>query len=317
MSLLIIGSGLVGSQIARLATEDEDVDAREEPIILFDVSPRIEALGEILDTKKVTVVQGDVLVVHYLYRVIKSFDVSRIIHTAANPLLTVGAQKAPYQAIQLNIMGTANVLEAARLYDVERVVFASSNVISLYAARGPFGFPIPTTIYSSTKLACEHLGLNYFTSYGIDFAAIRFSAVFGPWRYGGGGAPTQKFKVILLNALNKSTSFFPFSPMQYVYSKDAALGAMLAVQAKKSALKARVYNISMEKIYSAEEIKRIVEAIVPEAKIELEKEVSAPDLVEGHLVDLTSAKAELGFAPRYNMHEAITDYVNWLRTNGG
>ena len=57
-------------------------------------------------------------------------------HTAANPLLTVGAQREPYAAINLNIMGTVNVLEAARITGLKRVVVSSSSVLNHYLDGG-------------------------------------------------------------------------------------------------------------------------------------------------------------------------------------
>jgi nucleoside-diphosphate-sugar epimerase len=315
MSLLIVGSGLVGSQIARLEVEQNK--GRGEKPIIFDVSPRIDALRDIFDTDQATIVQGDVLNVHDLYRTIKTHGVSRIIHTAANPLLTVGAQKMPYQAIQLNIMGTANVLEAARLFNIERVVFTSSNVIVHYTIEGPFGLPMPSTIYSATKLACEHLGLNYHRSYGLDFAAVRFSAVVGPWRYGGGGGPTQRFKEMLERALKKEPASFPASRQEYVYSKDAAMGCFLAAHAEKSSLKKRVYNISMGRVYGGDEIKSIVEKEIPGSSVELSKDTATGINVDRmEAADLSASKAEIGFVPKYDMAGAVKDYTAWLKSHG-
>jgi nucleoside-diphosphate-sugar epimerase len=310
MSLLIIGSGLIGSQIARL-----EIENGTKPII-FDVSPRLDAMTDIFDPSEATIIQGDVLNVHDIYRVIKSNDVKKIIHTAANPLLTVGAQKTPYQAIQLNVMGTANVLEAARLYDLERVVFTSSNVIVHYSIEGPFGVPMPSTIYASTKVACEHLGLNYFRSYGLDFVAVRFSAVIGPWRYGGGGGLTQKFKEMLERALKKESASFPNVHQEYVYSKDAANGCFLAARADRGALTKRVYNITMGKVYGAEEIKRTVEKAIPGSKVELSQEETSRGVRKIELMqptDLSISKREIGFAPQYDMEKAVVDYVGWIK----
>jgi nucleoside-diphosphate-sugar epimerase len=315
MSLLIIGSGLVGSQIARLEIEQKK-DHGEKPII-FDVAPRIDALRDIFEPDQATIIQGDVLNAHDLYRAIKSNGVTRVIHTAANPLLTVGAQKMPYQAIQLNIMGTANVLEAARLFNLERVVFTSSNVIAHYTIEGPFGLPMPSTIYSATKLACEHLGLNYHRSYGLDFVAVRFSAVVGPWRYGGGGGPTQRFKEMLERSLKKEVASFPSSRQEYVYSKDAASGCFLAAHADKSSIKKRVYNISMGRVYGGEEIKSIVEKEIPGSKVELSKETATGISVDRmEPADLSASKEEIGFVPKFDMAGSVKDYVGWLKGHG-
>ena len=123
MAILITGAGLVGSQIARLELE------RGERPVLMDVVPQPAALAEIVDVNKVGLVKGDVLNPLDLAKVIKEEEITRVIHTAANPMLTVGAQQSPYTAIRLNIVGTVNVLEAARIFELERVVFCSSFVL--------------------------------------------------------------------------------------------------------------------------------------------------------------------------------------------
>src|SRR5262245_5506297 len=106
MATLVIGSGLIGSQVARILAE------RGETPVLMDVAAQREAIGQIVDLAKVTLIQGDVLRPLSIADAIKNHGITRIAHTAANPLLTLGAQKEPYSAINLNIMGTVNVLEA-------------------------------------------------------------------------------------------------------------------------------------------------------------------------------------------------------------
>src|ERR1700675_2066076 len=109
MTTLVIGAGLIGSQVARILVE------RAEKPVLMDVTAQPEAIGQIVDLGKVTLIQGDVLRPLSIVDALKNNGVTRIAHTAANPLLTVGAQREPYAAINLNIMGTVNVLEAARI----------------------------------------------------------------------------------------------------------------------------------------------------------------------------------------------------------
>ncbi len=123
MSILIIGSGVVGTQIARL-----EVERGERPVVM-ELAPQPEAMAQLVDLSKVDLVQGDVLDPLALARVIREHSVTRIMHTAANPLLTAGAQRNPFSAIHLNVMGTANVLEAARIFNLERVVFSSSSTL--------------------------------------------------------------------------------------------------------------------------------------------------------------------------------------------
>src|SRR3954471_989454 len=163
MTTLVIGSGLIGSQVARILVEQG-----EKPV-LMDTAAQPQAIGQIVDLAKVTLVAGDILRPLSVVDVLRAHGITRIAHTAANPLLTVGAQRDPYAAINLNIMGTVNVLEAARVTGLKRVVVSSSSVLNHYLDggedRGDFGkeeaFPRPTTFYSATKPRAETPGLNH------------------------------------------------------------------------------------------------------------------------------------------------------------
>src|SRR4029079_11542193 len=90
MTTLVIGSGLIGSQVARILVE------RGETPVLMDVAAQREAIGQIVDLAKGTLVQGDVLRPLSIVDVLRNHAITRIAHTAANPLLTLGAQKEPY-----------------------------------------------------------------------------------------------------------------------------------------------------------------------------------------------------------------------------
>jgi nucleoside-diphosphate-sugar epimerase len=255
MAVLVTGSGLVGSQIARLLVEAGD------PPVLLDLAPQLDALADVVDPRRLTVVQGDLLNPLDLVRVLRDERITRIVHTAANPLLTVGAQRQPASAIQVNIMGTVNLLEAARAFGVERVVFTSSAVLAHYLVGGEDrddrlkeeAYPRPSTFYAATKQAAENLGLCYARWFGIDFVAVRYAAVVGPWRgRGGGGGPSQTFRELVERALRGEVAALPRRPVEWLYSRDAAAGALLALRAE--GLKSRVFNIGSGRVASAEDV---------------------------------------------------------------
>lgn len=315
MAVLIIGSGLVGSQIARILVEEG-----ERPV-LMDVSPQPEALADIVDPNRVTQAQGDVLNPLDLVRVIREHRISRIVHTAANPLLTLGAQRNPYSAIQTNIMGTVNVLEAARIHGIERVVVSSSGVLSYYLAGGEDkgdatkeeAFPRPTTFYSATKQAKESLGLNYARWFGLDFVAVRYAAVAGPWRGRGGGGPSNIFREMVEQSIRGEEATVPPRTMEWVYSRDAAAGTVLALKAR--GLTSRVFNIGMGRVYSAEQMIASLKKVIPGARVRTEvpggTEVSVLNM--DLPMDLSRSRAELGYEPKYDMPASIRDYVEWYR----
>jgi nucleoside-diphosphate-sugar epimerase len=260
MTPLVIGSGLVGSQVARILVE------RGEKPVLMDHAAQNKAIAEIVDLAKVTLVAGDVLRPLSIVDALRSHNISKIVHTAANPLLTVGAQKEPYSAINLNIMGTVNVLEAARVTGIKRVVVSSSSVLNHYLEGGEDGgdfgkeeaFPRPTTFYAATKQAVENLGLNYAKWCGIEFAGLRYGAVFGPWSGSGGGGPSNVIREAMRNALAGREAVLPPGAMEWVYSKDAARGTVMALDAKD--LGPSVFNITMGSLTTPNEMASALQA---------------------------------------------------------
>ncbi len=315
MAVLLIGAGLVGSQIARILVE------RGERPVLMDRAPQPAALGDIVDLNKVRLVEGDVLRPFSLTQIIRDENIDEIIHMAANPMLTIGAQRDPYAAINLNIMGTTNVLEAARVHKVKRVVVASSNVLNHHIAGGEGqgnpaheeAFPRPISFYSACKQAVENIGLNYARWCGVEFAGVRYGAVAGPWSGAGGGGPSNVFLSLIGNALKGEEGVVPAATMEWVYSKDAAHGTVLALRTPQ--LSRRIFNLTMGRLTTPDDLVATVKAVIPNARLRIDQPNNATPALQNmtYHSDLSTAKSVLGFEPRFQMTDAVRDMVEWFR----
>ena len=317
MTTLIIGAGLVGAQVARILVEQG-----ERPVMM-DAAPQRDALAEIVDPARVRIIEGDVLRPFALAEAIREHDIAEIVHTAANPLLTLGAQRDPYAAIQLNVMGTVNVLEAARVMKLRRVVVSSSNVLNHYVGGGEGkgdlskeeALPRPTTFYATTKQTIENLGLNYARWCGVDFAAVRYGAVAGPWSGRGGGGPSNVFRDAVQNALRGDEAVVPSGAMEWVYVKDAARGTVQALQAKD--LRSRIFNLTMGSVTAPAAFAAALTAAVPGARVRIDepKGAGASLMNMSHVSDLTLARETLGYAPQFDIAAAVRDMGEWFRAN--
>jgi nucleoside-diphosphate-sugar epimerase len=186
---------------------------------------------------------------------------------------------------------------------------------------GDFGkeeaFPRPTTFYSATKQAVESLGLNYAKWCGIEFAGLRYGAVFGPWSGAGGGGPSNIIREALKNALAGREATVPPGAMEWVYSKDAARGTVMALDAKD--LGNGIFNITMGALTQPGEFADAIAAVAPGAKVRFDAAPSARVALTNRSshADLSRARKHLGFEPQFSLAAAVKDQAEWMRKHMG
>jgi UDP-glucose 4-epimerase len=317
MSTMVIGgNGYVGSHVLR-----ELAHRGEEPIC-YDVAPASPLLTDV--SQKIKMVPGDVLNITELIRTIKEFDVDRIVLLAS--LVTFASQRNPVKAYHLNIGSTLNVLEAARVIPLKRIVYASS--LAVYG-RTPENDPIPentprlpVSLYGSTKVFCEDLGTAYHQNYGIDFCAVRFPGMWGPGQglimggkstiYGSG-----KFAELVEKPARREKAVLPGIRQKYelLYIKDARDLVSRLLMAET--LNHRVYNAGNESMCSLQEMANLLKQFLPGAEIEFQEDIRFPEGYDfampcGNYLDISRAKQELGYSPRFKPPEALRDYLSFL-----
>ena len=109
-------------------------------------------------------------------------DADYIFHFASINTLPV-CQSQPTYAIDVNVTGIANVLEASRLSNVKRIIFASTGAVYENNTKFPCveEDPInPNLVYSMSKSFCEKLCNSYSQLYGMEVCITRYYNVYGP-----------------------------------------------------------------------------------------------------------------------------------------
>lgn len=117
MAVLVIGGmGFIGSRVTNFLVQ------KGEEVVVVGRQPALHRLSDIAD--KVKVVQGDKTYIEQIIDWIKTYKIEKIIDVSAE--LEAESERAPYLATRVNIVGSLNVFEAARIMDIRRVVWASS-----------------------------------------------------------------------------------------------------------------------------------------------------------------------------------------------
>lgn len=313
MNILITGAGLIGAHAARHA-----VDAGDK-VILYDLSPNRNYIHEIVGTDRVDVVAADIRDLPALLSALEQFKIDTLVHTAG--LIGSRVQENSYTGATNNILGTINVLEAARLRLLRRVVYISTFGVydrskiddSVVRESHPIG---GHNLYATTKVCSEHLVHAYAALYKLDTAILRPGGVFGLGFYVGGSTVGKIMRDLALNIIKGEPITLDanvYGHNEYAYGKDVGLAVFLAC--RKESLKQRIYNAGSGVVTGPEELAQIVRELSPTVNVTVSGAVKA-DRNKTIPLDLSVSKAELGYAPRFALKEALRDYMDDLWKQG-
>lgn len=311
MAKLITGGlGFIGVNLARALLK------KGEKVVLFDVTTRSPLLHDIKD--KVTIVQGDLSSWAEVLEVVKQHKIDGIYHTGA--LLSASAEERPITAYQVNAGGTFNVLEAAKIFNVEKVIYLST--IATYGTGIPETvnedtIQMPISMYGVTKVFSERLGEYYHRKFGVDFRGLRFPSVIGPGR-GPGGASAYSTLIIQEPALGRPYQCFvdEGARIPLLYIKDAVDSLISLYEADSKRLRRRVYNIAGFSP-SAREVVDEIKKHLPKAAIEFKP---IPEMVEvvhswPKYVDESKAFEEWGWKTKYFLKETVKDFIGEVQAH--
>lgn len=303
MKVLVTGgNGFIGHYVVRQLAQ-QGVDA-----VSFNRMLPPKHLEDV--TGKVRFATGDVVNPFDVVRVIKQEGVQRIIHLAGlgGPV----CQANPALAYHTNITGASNLLEAARIMGVERVVYASS--ASAYGSVSGEWLTEdspknPISVYGMTKLAVEHLGFTYAENWGLDFVAVRPCAGLGPYRRGGGGMKLSEVVRLAVEGLPVRMRGGD-QTYEMVHAWDSAKAFVLA--ATKDQVKHKAFHIGLGKRASLLQLAAMVKEAIPEADIEIEpgldRKGSDRTRTDQPPMDTTRAREE-GWTPDYTLEMAVQDLI--------
>ena len=219
--------------------------------------------------------------------------------------------RPPYATVHATVMGLTNLIEAARLHRVPKVVFRSSSAV--YGDRkGVLSESMPARpidSYGAAMAAAEMVGIQFAREAGILLRIVRTSQIYGAGRVPRPGSLFAPLAGRLLIDLPAGWA----DRRDLTCVKDAAKGVVLAFDAASTHY--QVFNISGGVLYTMEDI---VEAIKEHSdgpvRVKIGQAVSNPRFAGAGPLDLSRAREVLKYRPDYDLNRGIEDYVQWLKT---
>lgn len=255
-------------------------------------------------------IRGDFTDVHQVYRVLHERRIDTIVHTGgfSGPMLE---RDNPYRVCSTNVMGTINLLEAARVTGVSRFVFLSSAHAYGDTPPAPVSEDAPfrtRDIYGATKASGDLLLRAYRAQCGLDAVALRISNAYGPRRQ-----TREAIRRMLEDAIAGRATSLEFGGgygRTYLYVNDAVSAIIAAIKAPSFTQSA--YNITGAEFMSMERIADIVRGLFPGARISMAPGVD-PLGYRREQLDISAAKRDLGWSPEWTLARGIADYASWLK----
>lgn len=308
-ALVTGGTGFIGSHLVRLL-----LDRGAARVVASNVSGTSRNLEDVRD--RVEIARADIGDFTDVLRLVEKHRPATIYHVGA--MLAPACDTNPEAGIRANALGTYHVLEAARLFGVRRVVFASSmSVFSPTHATTPeiddFSVTRPETVYGAAKLFSENLGLCYRRLHGLDYRGLRLPNINGP------GTTTHGYLEYVNKAIEESVAGRPYSiyvephvRIPLMHFADAARAFVELAEAPPEAIRTVNYTIlGPTPSPTAQDLVDAVRARVPGAKLEfkVDPRVSAMiDAFGGASYLDRHARAEWGWRHRYDLGEIIDSF---------
>jgi len=295
------GAGFIGAALV------ERLGRRGDKVIAFDQhsNPALDkAMARFPD---ICFEPGDIVEWPHIADVMQRHQPKTVVHCAAI-VGVVNSLASPLQTMRVNVEGSLNVLNAMRLTGARRFINVSTEEVY-----GPFQSPmidedhpcLPTKPYGISKFAVERLAADFAGAHGMEAVNLRVC-----WVYGATLPRPRAPKIFIDAALEGRPLHLPSGGdfrVDHTYIDDVVEGIVLGIDADR--LSHDAYHIATGVAPSLHEIVAMIKDRLPDADISIGPGnysfVPNVETVRKGAFDITRARDELGYSPRYPIEKGI------------
>lgn len=300
------GAGFIGSNIVHeLVRRGERVRVLDN----FSTGHR-ENLQPVLGD--IELVEGDIRSYHIVREAVQG--VEYVLHQAALPSVPRSIRD-PITSDEVNVLGTLNVLQAARETRVRRLVFASSS--SVYGNNPELPkredmIPMPLSPYAISKLAAEQYCQVYWQLYGLETTCLRYFNVFGPRQ-----DPMSQYSAVIPRFILAAMSGRPLlvhgrglQSRDFTFVANVVQANLLATTSKGAA--GKVMNIACGQRFTVLEMIDQI-ASISGRELDVRYEAARTGDVSHSLADISNAMEYIGYRPSVEFADGLTQTIAWFQ----
>ena len=319
-TLVTGGTGFVGANIVK------DLAANGHEVICHDIAPPDALIRSFLEPHggQVSFVTSDILDRTSLEELLDGPVIDKVVHAAVFTVNRMALERARSRDIlDINIIGTTNLLELARLAVVERFIYVSSGA-AYGMARSPDqtfnedDHAQPENLYSISKLASEAMTRRYGQLHGFTAASLRLSTPYGPMERVTGHRDNMSLPYQWTGRLLRGEPI-PFDPTaagrDFTYAADTASGVRAALDSPE--VPHDLYNVTTGLWITPAQFLEQLQALYPEVEV-VEAPASGPRPIgaEPSRGPMSGQRfwRDFGWEPQYDLAAGLTDYMEWRRS---
>jgi len=310
MKILVTGgAGFIGSHLIKaLLTRGDQVVVIDDLNSYYDPQLKQDRLNQFQD--KIDFYQIPISDFEKLKTVFQKHHFDKICHLAAQAGVRYSLEN-PFAYNQTNVLGTLNILELMKEFNIKDIVYASSS--SVYGGNTKVPFSVtdrvdkPISLYAATKKTNELYAYVYHHLYNFNCFGLRFFTVYGPW-----GRPDMalfKFTKAILN--NQPIDVYNHGKMNrsFTYVTDIVSGIILALDKVKDY---DVFNLGNPETI---ELGYFIECI--EKTLGKSAQKNMLPMQDGDVpttfADIEHTKQVLGWEPKISIEEGIKQFIEWYQ----
>lgn len=311
MKILITGgAGFIGSHLAEeLLSRKNNVVSLDNFSDYYSIERKKRNIEEAKKNKNYRFYEADVRNFDEIKKIIEKEKPDKIAHLASMVGVRYSVEN-PFIYEEVNVKGTLNMLELAKLFKVKKFVYASSSSVYGNSKKVPFSesqIPEPISPYAASKVAGEALCRAYSHLYGISCGCLRFFTVYGPR----GRPDMAPYKFTKLIGEGKPIDVYGdgTTKRDYTYITDVVPGIAASLEKDYDY---EIFNLGRS---DTVELKRFI-SIIENAlgkKARINRMPMQPGDVEVTYANIEKARKILGYKPKVNIEEGISEMVRWFR----
>jgi UDP-glucuronate 4-epimerase len=308
------GAGFIGSHVCeRLLHSGHAVWALDDLNAFYDPRLKQHNLRNLQSlARPFEFVHGDLTNRTALDGLFHRVKFDQVIHLAARAGVRPSLEEpALYQRV--NVEGTVNLLEAARLNGVRKAIIASSSSVYGVNSKVPFAESDPIfcaiSPYAASKLACEALGHVYHHVYGLDVVMLRFFTVYGPRQRP--DLAIHKFTRLISAGRPIPVFGDGTAARDYTYITDILDGVMACTQKEFGY---EIFNLGESQTVRLDRLVELLESALGKKAV-IDRQPPQPGDVPITCADISKARARFGYAPHVKIEQGIPLFVDWFTRN--